>query len=100
MRHAILAAATLAACHPILNETTRPTNDTHCRAALEYAHRCDARFPDRSVLCEYSSWGECAPYINPAQSQCLRESSCDAVRSALDRKDWLCGVPLSAGTDP
>jgi hypothetical protein len=96
-RRVIIAAVTLTGCVPILNEATSPTADKECVAAVEHVRQCDARFPDRPTLCEYSGSGECAPYINAGQSQCLRESTCDAVRAALDRRDWLCGVPLSTG---
>jgi hypothetical protein len=95
-RWVIVAAVVLTGCAAALNEATAPTADKQCVAAFEHVRQCDARFPDRATLCEYSGSGECAPYVNGAQSQCLRESTCDAVRAALDRKDWLCGVPLAA----
>jgi hypothetical protein len=98
-RRLIIAAVTLTGCVPLLNEATQPTAGKQCVAALEHVRQCDARFPDRATLCEYSGSGECAPYINAAQTQCLRESTCDAVRAALDRRDWLCGLPLSTGPD-
>jgi hypothetical protein len=94
----IIAVVALAGCASVLNEVSRPTVDSQCVAALEHVRHCDARFPDRAILCEYSGSGQCGPYINAAQGQCLADSSCDAVRAALDRRDWLCGVQLSAGS--
>jgi hypothetical protein len=100
MRYALAAGFVLVACNNIPNEAlyraTRPTVDPSCASALQHARECDPRFPDRVVLCTYAAEGECAPYINAAQSQCLRESSCEAVRAALDRREWLCGLPLAA----
>jgi hypothetical protein len=96
MRYAPLAVIVLAGCNQVINEATRPADDARCLAALDHVRQCDARFPDRTALCAYSGSGECAPYINPAQSQCLTQATCEAVRSALDRRDWLCGVPLQA----
>jgi hypothetical protein len=100
MRCALVVASLLAGCNNLPNEVlyqaTRPSADATCLAALAHAKACDARFPDRDVLCSYSSQGDCAPYINAAQTQCLRESTCDDVRAAMDRRDWLCGVPLAA----
>jgi hypothetical protein len=99
VRYAVAAGFVLAGCNNIPNEAiyraTRLTADPYCKAALEHALECDPRFPDRVDLCSYAAEGECAPYINAAQSQCLRESSCEAVRAALDRRDWLCGLPLT-----
>ena len=96
----VVAGLALASCNNLaseaLNQGTRPTVDAYCVSALAHVKDCDARFPDRSVLCGYAERGECAPYINAAQSQCLHESSCEAVRAALDKRDWLCGVPLAA----
>jgi hypothetical protein len=100
MRYALAAGFVLAACNNLPNEAlyraTRPTVDPYCASALQHARECDPRFPDRVVLCTYAAEGECAPYINAAQSQCLRESSCEAVRAALDGREWLCGLSLSA----
>jgi hypothetical protein len=100
MRYAVVAVLVLGGCNNIPNEAlyraTRPSADPTCKAALEHAKECDPRFPDRIVLCSYSAEGECAPYINAAQSQCLRESSCEAVHAALDKRDWLCGLQLTA----
>jgi hypothetical protein len=103
--HAAILLCTIDGCDPVVREgldvMTRPTADAQCLAALGHVRECDARFPDRAVLCSYSAAGDCAPYINPAQAQCLHEATCEAVRSALDRGDWLCGVPLpsrDAGT--
>jgi hypothetical protein len=99
VRYAVVAGFVIAGCNNLPNEAlyraTRPTVDPYCKAALDHAGECDPRFPDRITLCTYSAGGECAPYINAAQSQCIRESSCEAVRAALDRRDWLCGLQLT-----
>jgi hypothetical protein len=88
----------LGGCNNLPNEAvceaTRPSHDKQCVDALAHVRECDPRFPDRTELCSFSSGGDCAPYINAEQGQCLRESTCDAVRAALDRGDWLCGVSL------
>jgi hypothetical protein len=99
VRYAVVAGFVLAGCNNLsneaLNRATRPTVDAYCASALAHAKECDPRFPDRLVLCRYARGGDCAPYINAAQSQCLRESSCESVRAALDKGDWLCGVSLA-----
>jgi hypothetical protein len=99
VRYAVVAGFVLAGCNNLPNEAlyraTRPTVDAYCASALAHVKECDPRFPDRMALCRYAAEGECAPYINAAQSQCLRESSCEAVRAALDRRDWLCGLSLA-----
>jgi hypothetical protein len=97
---------TIAGCDPVFHEAfyraTRPKADAQCLAALGHVRECDARFPDRAILCTYSASGDCAPYINASQTQCLRETTCEAVRGALDQGDWLCGFrmppPADAGT--
>jgi hypothetical protein len=97
MRYAVAAGFLLAGCLPneVLHQATRPTVDAYCASALAHARECDPRFPDRFALCSYGGDGECAPSINAEQSQCLRESSCEAVRAALDKRDWLCGLSLA-----
>jgi hypothetical protein len=101
MRSVLLAALIVAGCNGVTNEVlyraTRPSADQACLAALAHAKDCDARFPDRIILCSYSAQGDCAPYINAEQSRCLREATCEAVRAAVDRRDWLCGVALARG---
>jgi hypothetical protein len=91
----VLLACVLGGCN-VPNEAlylaTRRSHERQCVDALAHVRECDGRFPDRSELCRYSSGGDCAPYINAEQDQCLRQSTCDAVRAALDRQDWLCGV--------
>jgi hypothetical protein len=81
----------------MLNDATRPTADSDCIAAFAHVRQCDARLPDREPLCSYSAGGECAPFVNAQQVECLRESKCDAVRAALDAQSWLCGVSLKPG---
>lgn len=91
-------ACILAGCdgvaRDVIYKTTRPTVDADCAAALNHLRECDPRFPDRVVLCSYGSEGDCAPFINPGQTQCLHESSCEAARAALDQRGWLCGLSL------
>jgi hypothetical protein len=105
MRCLLFAATMLASCFRVPEEAiyraTRPSADERCVSALAHVKACDARFPDRAALCDYSADGECAPYINAAQTECLQASTCDAVHAAMDRRDWLCGVPLAklAGND-
>jgi hypothetical protein len=95
---AVLLAFVLGGCNNVPNEAlyeaTRPSHDKQCVDALGHVRECDARFPDRTELCRFSSGGDGAPYINAEQGQCLRESACEAVRAALDRADWLCGLSL------
>jgi hypothetical protein len=98
MRFTIIVVCAVVGCNEVANSAARPTADPECVVALDHIKRCDERFADHAILCEYSSWGECAPYINAAQSQCLRASACEAVRTAIDKRDWLCGVPLSASS--
>jgi hypothetical protein len=94
----VLLACILGGCNNLPNEVlydaTRPSRAKQCVDALSHVSECDVRFPDRAELCSYSAGGDCAPYINAEQVQCLRQSTCDAVRAALDRRDWLCGVSL------
>jgi hypothetical protein len=94
----VLWACILLGCNNLPNEAlyqaTRPSRDKQCLDALAHAKECDPRFPDRSELCAYSSGGDCQPYLNPEQGQCLRQSTCDSVRAALDHGDWLCGLSL------
>lgn len=93
---AVLLACILGGCNTLPNplyEATRPSHDRQCLDALAHVKECDPRFPDRTELCSYSA-GDCQPYINAEQGQCLRQSACDAVRGALDRGDWLCGVSV------
>jgi hypothetical protein len=104
MRSALLAAsvlASLASCDLFTNEViyraTRRSADPACLAALTHARECDARFPDRAILCSYSAQGDCAPYINAEQSLCIRAATCEVVQAAVDRRDWLCGVALASG---
>ncbi len=100
MRYAVAAGLLLASCNNLANEAihqaTRPSVDAACASGLAHVRECDPRFPDRVALCAYSE-GECAPYINASQSECLREASCEEVRGALERRGWLCGVSLAAG---
>jgi hypothetical protein len=84
----------LGGCHELLNEATQPSHDRKCVDALAHVTESDARLPDRTELCSYTAGRSCQPYINAEQGQCLRQSTCDAVRAALDRGDWLCGVSL------
>jgi hypothetical protein len=90
----VLLGCIFGGCNGFLNDATRPSVDGWCADALAHVRACDARFPDRIELCSYSSMGDCPPYINGEQVQCLRRSTCDAVRTALDTGDWLCGVSL------
>jgi hypothetical protein len=107
VRYAVVVAFVLAGCRVAaeaagkvaespINEATRPKVDAYCASALAHVKECDPRFPDRTALCSYAGEeGQCQPYINATQSQCLRESSCEAVRAALDKRDWLCGLSLA-----
>jgi hypothetical protein len=101
MRRAVIAVCFLAGCNHIpsdlVNEATQREMDRQCVAALAHAKECDARFPDRTILCSFSADGQCAPYINAEQSLCLRDSPCENVRAALDQGHWLCGVSLAPG---
>ena len=91
MRYALIAVFLLAACNHLPNEVayqaTRPRVDAYCASALAHLKECDPRFPDRLALCGYGQGGECAPYLNAAQSQCLRESTCEAVHAARSFRD-------------
>jgi hypothetical protein len=95
---AVLGACILCGCNRLPDEAiyraTRPSRDKQCVDALAHDRECDPRFPDHTELCSFSAGGSCQPYINAEQSQCLRQSTCDAVRAALDRGDWLCGVSV------
>jgi hypothetical protein len=97
MRFVVVAGLVLAGCFPneAIRLATRPTVDAYCASALAHLKECDPRFPDRIALCDYGGGGECAPSINAEQSQCLRESSCEAVHTALEKRDWLCGLSLA-----
>jgi hypothetical protein len=90
----MLLACTLGGCNEVMTDATRPSHDKGCMDALAHLAECDARVPDRTELCSYSSCGSCQPYLNPEQDQCLRQSPCDTVRAALDQGDWLCGMSL------
>jgi hypothetical protein len=106
LRYAVVLGFVLAGCRvaggavgkladSAIDQATRPKVDAYCASALAHVKECDPRFPDRIALCSYAGDGECQPYINATQSQCLRESSCEAVRAALDKRDWLCGLSLA-----
>jgi hypothetical protein len=104
MRYSTLALFLLAGCggvtQEVIRDATSRTTDRLCLDALAHVKACDARFPDRTLLCTFSSDGECAPYINSEQTLCLRDATCDAVHAALDRGDWLCGVALTPASLP
>jgi hypothetical protein len=91
--------AVVAACNNVpatlVDEATRPKQDAYCVAALARASQCDPRFPDRTQLCAFTNDEECAPYLNAEQVRCIRAAPCDAVRAAVERGDWLCGVSLA-----
>jgi hypothetical protein len=94
----IASAFNLAGCdgvaRGVIQEATSPKEDALCTEAFAHLRECDARFPERSALCTFSD-GECAPYVNAEQSRCLHEASCEAVRTAVDARSWLCGLSLA-----
>jgi hypothetical protein len=97
---ATIALCAVAGCYNvpamIVQEATARREDPQCVAALKHLQQCDARWPVRTILCEYTAGGECAPYVNPSQSECLRAATCEEVRAALDRRGWLCGLSPSS----
>lgn len=96
----LLSAALLEGCAGAVNDAARPKTDAFCVEALAHVSQCDPRFPDRTVLCAYGASGQCAPYLNAEQAQCMHDAPCEVVRAALDRRDWLCGVSLAPSMTP
>jgi hypothetical protein len=96
-RTALVLSLAGCALHPVLGkiaweEARGNLASGECVVALAHVKDCDARFREPQQLCKPASG--CPAYLNADQEACLRAASCEMVRAAIDRRDWLCGMSM------